>query len=83
MTPSSIMEVSPSPVQDSRKQLSIIRENYEKSSIDGPSDNDSTLMNNDIFKSIKNKYLRDSQQYDNLGAMLKQSQPSNSLFNGG
>ena len=33
----------------------------EKSSCnDGPSDNDSTLMNNDIFKSIKNKYMRDS-----------------------
>lgn len=40
-------------------------------------------MNNDIFKSIKNKYMRDSQQYENMGAMFKASQPSNSLFNGG
>ena len=46
----------------------------EKSSInDGPSDNDSTLMNNDIFKSIKQKNMRDSQHYENLGAMLKAS----------
>ena len=27
--------------------------------------------------------MRDSQQYENMGAMLKASQPSNSLFNGG
>ena len=44
-------------------------------------DNEKTFMNNDIFKEIKDKYLRDSQQYSQAdGPSIAQSCKSNSLF---